>query len=240
MSQPASLRRALMEVFEVRSWRKRFRAVCRTIARFSAACPALTRFRLDGRRGPAPSGRCSRCPNGSGLPGAVFGRPSPGWRCNSEVPNCQNAHPIRCRSSQYHHHHPLYRRLVHARHFNTCTPTLGESGCLGPGTRSGLARLLLPDDTAAGQAYTAGSGTLTFVASETSRPGWENAGVGKESKGQWGRRQGVKRSAGRLAPCLAREARDGVHYHAIRGEYSRTLPIVRRFLSGPCHVGLAS
>ena len=109
---------------------------------------------------------------GSGLPGAVFGRPSPGWRCNREVPNCQNAHPIRCRSSQYHHHHPLYRRLVHTRHFNTCTPTLGKSGCLGPGTRSGLARLLLPDDTAAGQAYTAGSGTLTFVAGETSRTGW--------------------------------------------------------------------
>ena len=44
MSQPASLRRALMEVFEVRSLRKRFRAMCRTIARFSAECPALTRL----------------------------------------------------------------------------------------------------------------------------------------------------------------------------------------------------
>ena len=39
MSQPASLRRALMEVFEVESLRKRFRSMCRTVARFSAECP---------------------------------------------------------------------------------------------------------------------------------------------------------------------------------------------------------
>ena len=44
MSQPANLRLALIEALDVRSWRSRLRAMCRTIARFSGAFPVLTRL----------------------------------------------------------------------------------------------------------------------------------------------------------------------------------------------------
>ena len=44
MSQSASLRQALMEVLEVRSFRSRLRAMCRIIARFSEVFPLLIRL----------------------------------------------------------------------------------------------------------------------------------------------------------------------------------------------------
>ena len=87
MSQPASLRLALMEAL----WRSGLGAgdlgpCAGQLPGFPKRFRPIPGFRLPGRRGPAPNGGGSRFSNGFELPVAAFRHPAPDWICSTGIP----------------------------------------------------------------------------------------------------------------------------------------------------------